>query len=80
MPEKTRIVIIEDITAIRDGFASVLENTGSFIVPGKYSNCEAAVANLKADRPDVVLMDIGLPGMSGIEGTAIIKKQLPLCL
>jgi DNA-binding NarL/FixJ family response regulator len=79
MPEKTRIIIIEDITAIREGFGAVLENTEGFIVPGKYSNCEAAIANLKVDLPDVVLMDIGLPGMSGIEGTAIIKKQLPAC-
>ncbi|RYE27302.1 MAG: response regulator transcription factor [Sphingobacteriaceae bacterium] len=79
MPEKTRIVIIEDITAIREGFAAILESAGNFIVPAKYSNCEAAIANLKVDLPDVVLMDIGLPGMSGIEGTAIIKKQLPLC-
>lgn len=79
MSEKTRIVIIEDNTAIREGFAAVLESTGSFAVPAKYSNCEAAIAHLKADMPDVVLMDIGLPGMSGIEGTAIIKKQLPEC-
>lgn len=79
MLEKTRIVIIEDNTAIREGFAAVLASTAAFTVPGKYSNCEAAVASLQADLPDVVLMDIGLPGMSGIEGTAIIKKQLPGC-
>ena len=79
MPEKTRIVIIEDNTQIREGFAAVLESTETFTITGQYSNCEAAIARLKADLPDVVLMDIGLPGISGIEGTAIIKKQLPGC-
>lgn len=80
MPEKTRIVIIEDNTQIREGFAAVLESTDNYLISGQYGNCEAAISNLKSDLPDVVLMDIGLPGMSGIEGTAIIKKQLPGCI
>jgi DNA-binding NarL/FixJ family response regulator len=80
MPEKTKIVIIEDNTQIREGFAAVLESTEAFTITGQYGNCEAAISVLKSDLPDVVLMDIGLPGMSGIEGTAIIKKQLPACI
>ena len=79
MPEKTRIVIIEDNAQIREGFAAVLQSTETFAITGQYSNCEAAISHLKTDLPDVVLMDIGLPGMSGIDGTAIIKKQLPGC-
>lgn len=79
MPEKTRIVIIEDNAQIREGFAAVLQSTETFAITGQYSNCEAAISHLKTDLPDVVLMDIGLPGMSGIDGTAIIKKQLPIC-
>ncbi len=80
MPDKIKIVIIEDNTQIREGFAAVLESTEAFTVTGQYGNCEAAISNLKLDLPDVVLMDIGLPGMSGIEGTAIIKKQLHACI
>lgn len=76
----TTIVIIEDNSKIRDAFAEVIDSTGKYIVTGRYGNCEAAIASLKDDMPDVVLMDIDLPGMSGIEGTTKIKKLLPKCI
>lgn len=76
----TTIVIIEDNSKIRDAFAEVIDSTGKYIVTGRYSNCEAAIAGLKEDQPEVVLMDIDLPGMSGIEGTAKIKKLHPKCI
>ncbi|RYE30607.1 MAG: response regulator transcription factor [Sphingobacteriaceae bacterium] len=80
MSEKIKIVIVEDNTQIREGFAAVLESTETFTVTGQYSNCEETIKKLPNDKPEVVLMDIDLPGMSGIEGTAIIKKQLPGCI
>jgi len=77
MPEETKIVIIEDNAQIREGFAAVLVSTENFVVTGKYGTCEQAIKKLSSDSPHVILMDIGLPGMSGIEGTAIIKRQMP---
>lgn len=75
-----RITIIEDIAAIREGFSAVLTSVGKYQVVNLYDSCEAALANLEADLPDVVLMDIELPGMNGITGTAQIKKALPDCI
>lgn len=75
-----RIVIIEDNAEIREGFAAVLNNTSIYTVISQYATCEAALKHLPYDVPDVVLMDIELPGMSGIEGTVIIKKHLPQCI
>ncbi|RYD94356.1 MAG: response regulator transcription factor, partial [Sphingobacteriales bacterium] len=49
-------------------------------VCGQYGNCETALKNLATDAPDLVLMDIDLPGMDGIEGTSRVKKQLPDCI
>jgi len=75
-----RITIIEDIAAIRDGFSAVLSSVEKYQVVNLYESCEAALANLEHDCPDIVLMDIELPGMSGIAGTAQIKKLLPDCI
>lgn len=74
-----RIVIIEDNTEIREGFAAVILATGHYEVV-QHDNCEDAIRNLKRDKPDVILMDIDLPGMNGIEGTSKIKRQRPDCV
>ena len=74
-----RITIIEDNAQIREAFASLLSFREDFRVVGKYDNCEDALEDLAEDQPDVVLMDVDLPGMSGIEGTKRIKKQFPKC-
>ncbi|MDQ6478913.1 response regulator transcription factor [Dyadobacter sp. LHD-138] len=77
---KKRITIIEDNASIREGFSAVLDTIEKYKVMNLYSNCEDALTNLDQDQPDVVLMDIELPGMDGIAGTIRIKKQLPNCI
>jgi DNA-binding NarL/FixJ family response regulator len=71
------IVIIEDNEEVREGFSILLSKLGNYSIEGAYASCEEALAHLSTDCPDVVLMDIDLPGMSGIEGTAEIKRQRP---
>lgn len=78
MPEKfIRIVIVEDDELIREGFISILEEKESIICSGSYDTCEEAIKNLDSDLPDLILMDIELPGISGIEGIRRIKKTRP---
>lgn len=77
---KARITIIEDNEKIREGFAAVVKSSGKYDVVSQYSNCEDALLALQQDRADLILMDVGLPGMSGIEGTALIKKRRPTCI
>ena len=72
-----RICIVEDDNLIRDGFALLINSTYGFKIVNTYQRCEDALRNLEADAPDVVLMDINLPGMSGIEGITKIKKIKP---
>jgi len=75
-----RITIVEDNSKIREGFAEIIDSTPGYVVCGQYGNCEEALKKLHADAPDLVLMDIDLPGMDGIEGTLRIKKQLNDCV
>jgi DNA-binding NarL/FixJ family response regulator len=72
-----KIVIIEDNDQIREAFTLLLNLRDDFSVVNSYSNCEDAIKNIEDDAPHIVLMDIDLPGMSGIEGTKIIKKKIP---
>lgn len=78
--DKKRIVIIEDNAVIRQGFAAVIQATGKYEVVQHYDNCEESLRYLDRDQPDVVLMDIDLPGMNGIEGTSRIVRQRPHCV
>ncbi|CAN5910115.1 response regulator transcription factor [soil metagenome] len=73
----TRICIVEDDNLIRDGFALLIGSTYGFQIINTYSNCEDCLKNLHADQPDVILMDIELPGMNGIEGIKRVKKINP---
>jgi DNA-binding NarL/FixJ family response regulator len=72
-----KVAIIEDRREIRDGLATLIEFTDGFSCTGKFGSMEEAIARIKHDVPDVILSDIGLPGMDGIEGVRILKEQHP---
>jgi len=72
-----RIVIIEDDNLIRESFVTLINENKDLICIADYSNCEEALKNLAKDEADVILMDIGLPGISGIEGIRRIKSAKP---
>jgi DNA-binding NarL/FixJ family response regulator len=72
-----RISIIEDNDTIREGLCLLVNATDGMTCVGKYDNCEDMLENALEDNPEVVLMDIGLPGMSGIEGVHELRQILP---
>src|ERR1041384_7724999 len=61
------VCIVEDLEDIRNGLAAIINMTPEFTVLQTFSNAEDALDNLASLRPDIVVMDIHLPGMSGIE-------------
>jgi DNA-binding NarL/FixJ family response regulator len=71
------VSIVEDDDEIRDSLAVLINGTAGFSCISTFTNCEAAIKEIINDPPDVILMDIGLPGMSGIEGIRRIKAQIP---
>lgn len=75
---KKRVLIIEDDPEIRSSFAMIVDSSQKFTVVNSYSNCEDAIKHINSDKPDIVLMDVELPGgMNGIKGTKIIKDKSP---
>ncbi len=74
---KLRILIVDDHTVVRAGIRSLLEGQANIEVVGEAGSGEEAVANAIQLQPDLVLMDITMPRMSGIEATRQIKRQLP---
>jgi DNA-binding NarL/FixJ family response regulator len=72
-----RVAIIEDQREIREGLSILIGGTDGFEVTGAYSSMEAAIPAIAANLPEIALVDIGLPGKSGIEGIRILKEQHP---
>jgi DNA-binding NarL/FixJ family response regulator len=80
MPSKetiTDIAIVEDNAALGNGLRKIVESASDFRCIGVWVSAEEALKKIDAFRPQVVLMDINLPRMSGIEATALIKQHLP---
>lgn len=71
------IVIVEDNPDIRLGFQILINSTSNYCVTATFEDCETALTKIVSLNPRIVLMDIDLPGMDGIEGTKRIKGLLP---
>jgi DNA-binding NarL/FixJ family response regulator len=76
MPD-IRVLIVDDHAILRDGIRSLLERQGGIIVAGEASNGREALAQVGELRPDIVLMDVAMPVMDGLEATRVIKETHP---
>jgi DNA-binding NarL/FixJ family response regulator len=80
-PETIRVAIIEDLLEVREGLMALIDNAGGFRCAAGYRTMEDALQELDPANVDVVLTDLGLPGMSGIEGIRILRDRHPdLCI
>jgi DNA-binding NarL/FixJ family response regulator len=71
------VAIIEDQREVREGLAILINGTPGFRCTGSFRTMEDALRTLGGQLPDVILTDIGLPGMSGTEGIRILKERFP---
>lgn len=73
----TKVALVEDLREIREALTALINGTHGFRCVGSYYSMELALAHIGDEVPDVILTDIGLPGMSGIEGIEILRKRFP---
>ena len=77
MSAKKTVIIVEDNRGLRDQLLHILETAPDIRCAGAFVSGETALPEILEKKPDVVLMDIKLPGMSGIQCVAEIKKTIP---
>jgi DNA-binding NarL/FixJ family response regulator len=75
--DKIRILLADDHTMIRSGIATLLQSIKEFSIVGEAEDGEDAVQKTSELRPTVVVIDLSMPKLSGIEATRIIKKRYP---
>jgi DNA-binding NarL/FixJ family response regulator len=76
-PAMIKVAIVEDVKDIREGLQLLINSNDSFSCSNTFSTAEEILAQLPKDLPDVVLMDIQLPGISGIEAVKKLKVKYP---
>ncbi|MCY0907601.1 response regulator transcription factor [Sulfobacillus sp. hq2] len=75
--EKARVMLVDDHALFRSGMASLLSSRPDLEVVGQAETGEEAVRLAEELMPDLILMDINMPGGGGLEATRIIKEQMP---
>jgi DNA-binding NarL/FixJ family response regulator len=75
--DKTKILVVDDHNLVRDGIVTMLTSCVDFEIIGEAQDGEEAINKAYLMRPDIILMDIFLPGMNGVEAARIIKSKLP---
>ena len=80
MPAPVKVAIVEDQREIRECLALLVNGTDGYTCSGSYRSMEEALEKIPRQVPDVLLSDIGLPGMSGIDGVRRLKELCPSLL
>jgi len=70
-----KVMLYEDNPQLREGLTMLIEGSEGFTVLASFKNCNNVLSEVEAFKPDVILMDIDMPGVNGIEGLKIIRQH-----
>ena len=73
--DQIRVLVVDDHAVVREGIRGVLASTPGFVVVGEAGDGAEALELAEEHRPDVVVLDLTMPGMSGLEATAALRRQ-----
>ncbi|HYU78275.1 MAG TPA: response regulator transcription factor [Vicinamibacterales bacterium] len=74
---KVRLLLVDDHAVVREGLRALLASDPRFEIVGEATDGESAIAQANALRPDIVVMDVSLPGVNGVQATRQLRGQLP---
>ena len=77
MAEVIKVMLVDDHQVMIDGLASIFENNNNYEVVGKFNAANLALLKINDNKPHVILMDINMPVMDGIEATHVVKEHFP---
>jgi DNA-binding NarL/FixJ family response regulator len=77
MQSEIKVAIYEDNDALRNSLTHLIKGTGLLTFVGAYPDCREILENCETDKPDVILMDIDMPFITGIEATRLVKDKYP---
>ena len=72
-----KVAIIEDLREVREGLTVLINGTAGYRCCASFRTMAEALARIERELPDVVLTDIGLPGMSGTDGIRVLRDRYP---
>jgi DNA-binding NarL/FixJ family response regulator len=76
-PQPIRVLIVDDHPLFREGLAALLHDESDIVLVGEAAEGHEAVERFRTLRPDVTLMDLQMPGLSGIEAMQLIRREFP---
>ena len=77
MKNEVRVALFEDNYMLRDGYYQLINGTPGFVCTGAFDNAGDIVFKINSCKPDVILMDIDMPGINGIQATRLVKEHFP---